>query len=136
MIMTLINKALDSKALSLIGRVLLCSAFLQSLYDKANFQHAMGEMAHFNLQPAAVFAAATIAVQLIGMILIIWGRYAWFGAGALGIFTALTLPIAHNFWDLTGPERMNQVFFFYEHVSVIGGLILAAILCRREGKPT
>ena len=40
-------------------------------------------------------AVAVAAVQIVGSALIIWGRAAWLGAGMLGIFTALTIPIAH-----------------------------------------
>jgi transmembrane protein len=134
--MKIVDQILDSRVTSLVARILLCSAFLQSLYDKAVWPRAVGEMAHFNLQPAPVFAGATIAVQILGVVLIIWGRYAWVGAVALSVFTLLTIPIAHGFWGMTGQQRMVEIFFVYEHISVIGGLMLAALLCRREGKPT
>ncbi len=134
--MKIVDKILDSRTTALIGRVLLCSMYLQSLYDKANWQRALGEMTHFGLEPAGLYALATVAVQIVGVILIIWGRYAWLGAGALAIFTLLTIPIAHHFWTITGMPRTLEIYVVYEHISVVGGLILAACLCRRDGYKT
>ncbi len=135
--MKLIDSILDSRAASLVGRVLLTSSFLESIYSKlTNWPGALGEMMHFNLAPAPAYAIATLITHVVGVGLIIWGRFAWVGAGMLGVFTALTIPIGHHFWTLTGHEAQVEKFFAFEHVSVIGGLILAAMLCRREGHPT
>lgn len=124
---------LDSKLVSLIGRIALTFMFWSSGAAKLiDWNSGLGEMAHFNLNPPAVFAAATIFVQLAGSLLVIWGPYAWLGAGALAVFTALTIPIAHNFWALTGPAAMNEFHFFTEHISVLGALVLVAILRHRE----
>ena len=94
-----------------------------------DFQGTLGEMAHFKLNPPALFAAATIVVQLGGSALIIFGgRLAWLGAGALALFTLGTIPIAHDFWNMTGQPAMLEKLWVQEHVSVVGGLMLAAIL--------
>src|SRR6266850_6149033 len=94
-----------------------------------DFQGTLGEMAHFKLNPPALFAAATIAVQLGGSALIIFGgRLAWVGAGVLALFTLGTIPIAHDFWNMTGQPAMLEKLWVQEHVSVVGGLMLAAIL--------
>lgn len=49
----------------------------------------------FTTSPAAI-AALTIAVQLIGSAQVIHGRFAWFGAGMLAVFTLATIPIVHD----------------------------------------
>ena len=124
---------LDSRAASLTGRILLTLPFWSSgLAKLADWSATLGEMSHFGLSPPAAYGAATVACQLIGSALILWGPYAWLGAGALGVFTALTIPIAHNFWALSGQAAQLEMYTAVEHVALIGGLILAAALRRRE----
>lgn len=94
---------------------------------------ALAEARHFGLEPAIVTVAATILVQLGGSLLIILGRHAWLGAGGLGVFTAIATLIAHPFWRVADPvARFHERNTFLEHVGLIGGLMLAAIL--REHK--
>lgn len=125
---------LESAVFRVFARVLLTLPFWMSGLAKiADFGFATQEMAMFGLNPPAAFAVATILTQLTGSALVISGRHAWLGAGALGIFTALTIPIAHHFWALEGERAMMEMFFAVEHISVIGGLMLAAVLCHRRG---
>lgn len=98
------------------------------------FSDALAEMARYGLDPPVAFAIATIVCMFVGSALVIANRYAWLGAGALIVFTALTIPIAHDFWNLTGPAAQTELFFVVEHIGLIGGLMLAAILAQR-GKP-
>ncbi|WP_424812743.1 DoxX family protein [Roseococcus sp. YIM B11640] len=124
---------LESGAFRLFARVLLTLPFwLSGLVKLFGFSAAVGEMAHFGLHPPALFAVATIVTQLGGSALVISGRMAWLGAGAMGIFTLLTIPIAHRFWELEGEMAMLEMFFAIEHMAVIGGLMLAAILDHRK----
>ncbi|HEY0235031.1 MAG TPA: hypothetical protein VGC86_08270 [Afipia sp.] len=44
------------------------------------------------------------------------------------MFTLLTIPIAHEFWNHQCSEAMMGFFFTVEHMALIGGLMLAAIL--------
>ena len=100
------------------------------LFDLAG---ALGEARHFGLEPAALVVAVTILVQIGGSLLIIVGRQAWLGAGALGVFTAIATLIAHPFWQVADPiARFHERNTFFEHVGLIGGLMLAAILRRRK----
>jgi len=86
-------------------------------------------MAHFGLEPAVAFNIATVVVQLGGSLLIILNRYTWLGAGALGIFTALTIPIVHHFWSMTEePFRTIAFHTSAEHIGMIGALIVVSIL--------
>ena len=94
-----------------------------------HFGAAVEEMAHFKLNPPAVFAVATIVTQLIGSALLIkGGRLAWLGAGALVVFTLATIPIAHDFWNLQGQVAFLEKMTVFEHITVCGGLVVAALL--------
>ncbi len=95
---------------------------------------ALGEARHFGLEPAALVVAVTILIQIGGSLLVIVGRRAWLGAGALGVFTAIATVIAHPFWQIADPiARFHERNTFLEHVGLVGGLMLAAIL--RGDKP-
>lgn len=90
---------------------------------------ALAEAEHFGLQPAILVVVATILVQLGGSLLILVGRAAWLGAGALAVFTVLATLIAHRFWTMTDPVmRFQNQNIFFEHIAIVGGLMLAAHL--------
>ena len=126
----LIHNLLASPAFQLLARVLLTLVFwLAGIAKLADFQGAVAEMAALGLPAPAFIAGLTIATQLIGSALIIaGGRLVWLGAGALGVFTALTIPIAHAFWTFEGHTAIEHLRVAAEHVSVIGGLIVVSIL--------
>jgi transmembrane protein len=127
-----IETLLASRATEAIARVLLTFPFWGSGLDKLiKFGPATAEMAQFGLQPAWVYAIATIVVQLGGSALIILRRWTWLGAGALGVFTALTIPIVHAFWRFEGDKAVHAIHTAGEHVGMIGGLILVSILALR-----
>jgi uncharacterized membrane protein YphA (DoxX/SURF4 family) len=82
----------------------------------------------FHLSPPAPYAVATILVQLLGSAMLIVGPYKWLGAIALSSFTALTIPVAHDFWNQVSSDRETSLDFAIEHMAVIGGLLVAARL--------
>lgn len=127
---------LESPALNLGARVLLTLPFWTSGIAKLlDLDGALAEAAHFGLEPAWVTVIATLVVQLGGSAALIAGRFAWVGAGALGVFTALATLIAHPFWTVADPmARFHERNTFLEHVGLVGGLILAAILTHRKGR--
>jgi transmembrane protein len=126
----IIQRALRSRAVFQLSTLVLTSMFWWSgLLKLWDFAGARREMEHFGLEPSALFAAATIAVQLGGSALIVVGRRrAWLGAAALVAFTLATIPLAHPFWALDGPAAFLEKAFAQEHVSITGALVLAAIL--------
>jgi transmembrane protein len=100
----------------------------------AHFGATLGEMAHFGLNPTWLFAAGTIVIQLAGSALLIFGgRYAWLGAAALALFTLASIPLAHDFWNMPKEIAFGERLIAEEHISVIGGLIVAAVLAREMG---
>jgi len=128
----MISAILRAPATAFVGRLLLVFMFLGSGVSKLlDFSGAQAEMAHFGLQPAAAYAAATIATQLIGSALILLNRATWLGAGALAIFTLLTIPIVHHFWTMDGEQGQMEFYVAIEHLAVVGGMILAAVLAER-----
>lgn len=127
---TFFGRVLRSQAAFRLGALVLTSMFWWSGITKLwDFAGARAEMAHFGLEPTAWFAAGTIALQLAGSAFIVFGgRYAWLGAAALAAFTLATIPLAHAFWALEGPAAFLERAFAQEHLTVVGALLLAAIL--------
>jgi uncharacterized membrane protein YphA (DoxX/SURF4 family) len=116
-----------------ISKVALVSAFLIGGIQKlVDFPAAVAEQAHFGLQPAWLWAAAAIIVELGGSALVIFGRLVWLGAGGLGVLTAVAMLTANDFWAKTGHDRFVAVNAFFEHLGLIAGLMLVSILSLRK----
>ncbi|MGF7148277.1 putative membrane protein YphA (DoxX/SURF4 family) [Sphingomonas zeicaulis] len=99
----------------------------------ADLNGALGEARHFGLEPAWLVVVLTLLIQLGGSLLLIIRRWGWLGAGALGVFTALATLIGHPFWQIADPvARFHDRNSFLEHVGLIGGLMLAAVLSERR----
>lgn len=125
---------LGSAELNLLARAALVLPFVISGVTKiADPAGAFAEARHFGLQPALIVVIVTICVQLGGSALILWGRWAWLGAAALGVFTLAATLIAHDFWNMTEPmARLQNRNIFFEHLAIVGGLILAAMLTQSD----
>ena len=74
------------------------------------------------------FAAAVILTQLGGSALFMTRRFCWLGAGILVGFTVLATLLAHPFWTFEAPDRGRQTATFFEHLAIVGGFAVAAML--------
>jgi len=130
-----VSAILDSRPAWFLARLALAGPYiLGGLVKLTDWQGAVAEQAHFGLQPAALFAALTIAVELVGPALILLDRLAWLGAGMLGVFTVLAALVANNFWTMEGQDRFMATNAFFEHIGLVGGQVLVAMLSpRRRG---
>lgn len=124
---------LDWPGTAFLARLALTGPYmLGGIMKLTDWQGAVAEQAHFGMQPAALFAAATIAVELVGTALILADRLAWLGAGMLGIFTLLAAMVANAFWRMDGQDRFMATNAFFEHLGLVGGFVLIAILSPRR----
>ena len=112
----------------------LCAAYLQGGLNKlTDFPGAIGEMTHFGLSPAPLFAVLVIVMELAASVMILAGVFRWLGALALGAFTLLATFLALRFWELpSGMERFMAANSFFEHLGLVGGFLLVAWLDLRE----
>lgn len=129
-----VDNILDSRLTAHIARLALVSAYLLGAAVKASdFPGAVAEQAHFGMSPPAFWAALTIAVEIVGPLLILTRRWLWLGAGMLGVFTLLAAFKANAFWAMApGHERFMATNAFVEHIGLIGGFVLVALLDRKE----
>lgn len=129
-----VDAVLDWRPTWLLARLALVSAYLLGAIVKlGDWSAAVAEQAHFGMAPPEFWAAATIAIELIGPLLILSGRLVWLGAGMLGVFTLLAAITANAFWAMpAGQARFMATNAFFEHIGLIGGFILVALLARRD----
>lgn len=130
----LVATILDWRPTAHVARLALVSTYLLGAVVKASdFAGAVAEQAHFGMSPPAFWAALTIAVEIVGPLLILTRRWLWLGAGMLGVFTLLAAFKANAFWSMVaGQERFMATNAFFEHIGLIGGFVLVALLDRRE----
>jgi uncharacterized membrane protein YphA (DoxX/SURF4 family) len=132
-----VSAILDWRWTGFLARLALVGAYLLGGVAKlADFPAALAEQAHFGMHPPALWAALTIAVELIGPALILSGRFVWLGAGTLGVFTVLAAFVANAFWTMEGEARFFATNAFFEHLGLVGGLVLAAMLAGRDLRQT
>ncbi len=130
-----VGNILDQHWLLVWGRVAITFMFWFAgfgfLFD---FPAAVGMMHSYGLEPAGWIAGLMIFVLLVGSALVVDGRLVWLGAGMLAAFTLATIPTIHHFWTMTGDAAVQNRLESEEHVTVIGGLVLASILAHLENR--
>ena len=117
-----------------LARLALVSAYVIGGFTKLfDFAGAIAEQEHFGLSPGWLWASVVIVVELAGSVLVVAGRWVWFGAGGLGVLTAVAMLTANNFWAMAGHDRFIALNTFFEHLGLIAGLVVVA---QAASKPT
>jgi transmembrane protein len=127
-----VDHILAARLTTLLARVTLTFPFWWSGFDKMlHPAMALSEIRSMGFPPLpyldGYLYGFLLVVQIGGSFAIIANRYAWLGAGALGVFTAIVTFLAHAFWRLEGVARANEMNVFLEHIALIGGLVFAAM---------
>ena len=131
----LVAKLLDQAWFIVFGRIVLTFAFWGSGVDKLiHCQDSVSVMEKLGVAQPILINALTVTCQIGGSFLIIFNRFTWMGAGALGVFTLLTIPMVHRFWAMSGEDAIRTAHRAMEHVTVVGGLMIVAILSRYSGR--
>ncbi len=101
---------------------------LVKLFD---FAGAVAEQEAFGLRPGWLWASLAIFIELGGSALVLADRLVWLGAGALGMLTLVAMLAANAFWAASAAERWMLTNAFFEHLGLIAGLVLVAMLSSR-----
>ncbi|GAA6187567.1 DoxX family protein [Litorivita sp. NS0012-18] len=127
---SLIHPILEHPATAVFARILATFMYWYAgIGFLLNFSGAIQTMeAQGFTQSPALIAALTLTVQLVGSAIVISGRHVWFGVGILSVFTLATIPLVHDFWNMTGAAAIQAQLETEEHMTVIGGLLAVAIL--------
>lgn len=128
-----VDALLDGRWTWRIARIALTIPFVVSGLMKLSDPAAAAlELEHFGIHPGLPWAWATIAVELLGPLMIIAGRYIWFGAGMLAVFTFIANFLANRFWEMAGAARFVAINDFFEHIALVGGFVMAALAAELE----
>jgi putative oxidoreductase len=111
------------------ARLCLAVVFLYSGIDKLwHWQSGIDEVRGYGLPFPKVCATLTIITQLYGGVLVATGYEVWLGALLLGGFTVAATMLGHRFWLYRGEQFRRELTTTLEHVAIIGGFLLIAIL--------
>ena len=113
----------------LIARLCLAAVFLYSGVDKlwhwrASIEGVRGD----GLPWPAGCAGLTILTQLVGGLMVATGFAAWLGALLLTGFTVTATLLGHRFWLRRGDQFRHELTTSLEHLAIVGGLLLIAVL--------
>lgn len=110
--------------LALIGRVLLAWLFLVSGFDKIGaFAPTAGAIASKGLPMAEVLAAATIALEVAGGLLLVIGFKVRWVAAAFAAFTLFATFLFHAYWAMPEAQQFVQKLMFLKNLAIVGGLL-------------
>jgi putative oxidoreductase len=110
------------------GRVGLASLFLLGGINKIpNFAATAARMEEVGLAPAALLLPATIALELVGGLIVALGlRWHQIAAAAPCVFTLATNAFFHRFWELDGQIAQLELSLFFKNVAIAGALLFVA----------
>jgi putative oxidoreductase len=114
-------------ALSVLGRIMLCTIFLSSAVGNKipNFSRVIGYMQMNNLtwQPELLLGGA-IVFLIVGSVLVVLGYQARIGAALLLVFLALATYYFHDFWDPRHGDMVElQTIQFMKNLGLGGALL-------------
>jgi transmembrane protein len=130
-----VDNILDRHWLLVAGRVAITFMYwFAGIGFLLNLPAAVEMMHGYGLERAGWIAGLMIFILIVGSAFVIEGRLVWLGAGMLGLFTLSTIPTIHHFWTMAGAAAVENRLESEEHLTVIGGLVLASILAHLENR--
>jgi putative oxidoreductase len=110
-----------------IGRAFLGALFLISgLFKIVGFAGVADWMASSGLPAAEVLLVATIAIEVIGGLLLVIGWQARRAALVLAVFLVPVTVVFHGFWNADAAHFNEQLTAFLKNLAILGGMLLVA----------
>ena len=108
-----------------MGRVLLGVLFFISAINKIlGFSFVSGWMASAGLPMPDLLLVLTIAIELIGGLMLITGWHARYAAVGLAIFLVPVTLVFHAFWSADAATFNDQLTAFLKNAAIFGGMLL------------
>jgi len=108
----------------LAGRILLALIFVISGYSKlVGFDGTVGYIASKGLPLPQLAAAAAIAIELVGGVLLVIGWQTRWAATAIFLFLIPTTLIFHPFWAAPAANLQMETIQFMKNVCIMGGML-------------
>jgi len=108
----------------LAGRLLLALIFVISGYGKlVGFDGTVGYIASKGLPLPQLAAAAAIAIELVGGVLLVIGWQTRWAATAIFLFMIPTTLIFHAFWAAPAANLQMETIQFMKNLCIMGGML-------------
>ena len=78
-----------------------------------------------------ILAIVVALIEIVGGLLIAFNVLTRTAAVILLLFTAVTTFYYHDFWNMTGPDRTNNLTHALKNLSIMGALLMIAAWPRR-----
>ena len=115
--------------LFLVARICLAGVYLVSGVHKGVwYQKAVAEFQNARVPAIGLFLPMTIVLHLVGGMAMVTGIYAREAALALALFTVVATIKAHDFWTMSGQQRLERSRIAMGNLGLVGGLILLAMV--------
>ena len=112
-----------------VGRVALVAIFIQSGFFKlTGLSGFTGMLASKGVPYAAIAAPLAALLEIVAGLLVVAGFKTRYAALALVAFTAVAIYVGHDFWNMTGAARAQNMTHAWKNLSIIGGLLLVAAI--------
>jgi putative oxidoreductase len=110
---------------ALLARILLAIIFIKSGFGKiGGFENVVAAIGGKGIPLPQVAAAITIAIELLGGLLLLVGWKARWAALLIFLWLIPTTLLFHNFWAVPPEQYMNQQNHFLKNVAIMGGLLM------------
>lgn len=124
-----------SNKLFATGRALLGALFFVSAITKIlGFAYVSGWIASAGLPLPDLVLAATIAIELVGGLMLITGWHARWAALGLAIFLVPVTLVFHAFWSADQASFNDQLTAFLKNAAIFGGMLLVLDRTRTGAK--
>jgi putative oxidoreductase len=112
----------------LVARVLIAVIFLWAGGRKVlNWSGTEEYMKAKQTKWISILLPIAVSLQILGALSLILGVYARIGALLLILFIIPATIQMHDFWNLTGKERIMEKAHFLKDLAIVGGLLLVML---------
>lgn len=110
-----------------VGRAFLGALFLISgLFKIVGFAGVAGWMTSSGLPAAEILLTLTIAIEVIGGLMLVIGWQARRAALMLAVFLVPVTIVFHGFWNADAAQFNDQLTAFLKNLAILGGMLLVA----------
>jgi putative oxidoreductase len=114
----------SSKAIAILGRVLLSAIFLVSALGKiAHWKATESSIAGRGLPAASLLLVGAVVFEITGGLSVLSGFKVRAGTIMLLVFLTLATLFFHNFWTYPVAEQQGQIVHFLKNLAIAGGLL-------------
>ena len=115
-------------AVILAARLLLAALFLIFGWRKlTDYSGTVSRMVQDGARFPALATPVSIFMDLPVAFALAVGAFTRPSAVLLALYTLGTALIAHRYWTMTGPNKVDSLESFYKNLSIVGGFLLLCI---------